>query len=65
MNQFVISVGCYVAELTDRALKVARRIGTVKVDMGETACKVSSAPREIEKVVQSGGVGKKRRSARG
>lgn len=64
MNQFVISTGCYVEELTDRALKVARRIGKVEVDMGGTACKVPSAPEEIEKVVQAGRVGRKRSSAR-
>ena len=40
MNGFVIDAGSYVAALTERALEVADRIGLVKVNMGETACRV-------------------------
>src|SRR3954452_21221621 len=43
MNGFVIAVGSYVQALTDRALLTAAQIGSVMVDMGDTACKVPSA----------------------
>ncbi len=64
MNGFVISVGCYVTELSEEAIKVAENIGIVKVDMGNTACKVPFAPDYIRKVVSMGRVGKKRKTAR-
>ena len=64
MNGFVIAVGCYVAALTDEALRVGEEIGAVQVEMGKTACKVPSAPDYIRKVVSMGRVGKKRRMAR-
>lgn len=64
MNGFVIAVGSYVADLTDEAISVAEFIGAVRVDMGNTACKVPSAPEYIRKVVSMGRAGKKRRTAR-
>lgn len=62
MNGFVISVGCYVAELTGLAMEVAENIGKVSVDMGGTACKVPDAPMYIQKVVDKGYLGKKRKT---
>jgi len=64
MNNFVISVGCYVAPLMDSAIKTAEKIGKVTVDMGETACKVPDAIPYIQKVQKRGTVGKKRKAAR-
>lgn len=64
MNGFVIAAGSYVPALTDKALAVAGAIGKVKVDMGGTACKVPSAGEYIEKVVNMGRCGKKRKMAR-
>lgn len=64
MNGFVISLGCYVRELTDEALRAGEEIGKVMVDMGETACKVPFAPAYIRKVAGMGRVGKKRKTAR-
>lgn len=64
MNSFVIAVGAYVAPLTELALKTAEKIGTVEVDMGDTACKVPFAPDYIQKIIARGSVGKKRKSAR-
>jgi 3-methyladenine DNA glycosylase AlkD len=64
MNNFVISLGCYVRELTGEAVKAAKKIGTVTVDMGDTACEVPSAPEYIEKVRKRGSLGKKRKTAR-
>jgi 3-methyladenine DNA glycosylase AlkD len=64
MNGFVIAVGAYVASLTDAALQTAERIGVVSVDMGRTACNVPHAPSYIQKIIDRGTVGKKRKSAR-
>ncbi|MBN8691338.1 MAG: DNA alkylation repair protein [Armatimonadetes bacterium] len=64
MNNFVICVGCGVAELCPEAIKVGQALGKVKVNMGNTACKVPSAPEYIEKVVNMNRLGKKRKTAR-
>jgi hypothetical protein len=64
MNTFVISVGCYVQDLTDLALQTAAKIGLVTVDMGDTACKVPSAAEYIQKVQKRGSIGKKRKTAK-
>lgn len=64
MNGFLIAVGCYVAPLTELALKTGAKIGVVSVDMGNTACKVPFAPDYIRKVQQRGTIGKKRKAAR-
>ncbi len=64
MNQFVISVGGYVKPLLKAAKKAAKTIGTVSVDMGDTACKVPNALAYIEKIEAMGRVGKKRKSMR-
>ena len=63
MNAFVIGAGGYVAPLYDLALAAAERIGTVEVDMGDTACKVPHAPDYLRKIKARGAVGKKRKSA--
>ena len=64
MNQFVICVGCYIPELSERAREVAEAVGKVAVDMGGTACKVPFAPDYIKKVIDRGSLGKKRKVAR-
>ncbi|MCG8464115.1 MAG: DNA alkylation repair protein [Xanthomonadales bacterium] len=61
MNQFVISIGCYVRPLHEEALAVAKAIGKVKVDLGKTACKVPQASTYIEKVATMNRVGKKQK----
>ena len=53
-----------IAHLAEAALQTGRQIGKVKVLMGNTACKVPFAPEYIEKVVQRGSVGKKKKMAR-
>jgi len=62
MNQFVIAVGAYVKPLLKDAKKVAKTIGTVSVDMGDTACKVPLALAYIEKIEKAGRIGKKRKT---
>lgn len=62
MNGFVIAVGGYVKPLMRQAKSAAKKIGVVKVDMGETACKVPLALAYIEKIESMGRVGKKRKT---
>ena len=64
MNAFVIAVANYVAPLLDEARAVAVKIGVVYVDMGGTACKVPLATQYIDKAVDRGRVGKKRKGTR-
>lgn len=64
MNGFVIAAGSYVKELTEPATRAAVEVGRVKVDVGDTECKVPFAPDYIQKVVDRGTVGKKRKSAK-
>jgi 3-methyladenine DNA glycosylase AlkD len=64
MNGFVIAVGSYVPALTAAALETAKKMGTVSVDMGDTACKVPAAADYIKKVQDKGTIGKKRKSAK-
>ncbi len=64
MNGFVIAVATCVPALLPVARAVASAIGVVRVDMGGTACKVPLATTYIEKAVDRGRVGKKRRGTR-
>jgi len=64
MNGFVIAIGSYVTELNKKALKVAKNIGEINVEMGNTSCKVPLAADYIKKVVGKGNLGKKRKQAR-
>jgi len=64
MNGFVIAVGSFIPELTEKAKQTADRIGKVSVFMGDTSCKVPLAKDYIEKVETRGSIGKKRKKAR-
>lgn len=64
MNGFVIAVGSYVPELSEKAKIVAKNIGKVDVFMGGTSCKVPLATDYIAKVENRGSIGKKRKQAR-
>jgi len=64
MNGFVISIGTYIRELTEKAKEVAEKIGKIEVDMNGTACKVPFAKDYIQKVIDKQRVGKKRKTAR-
>ncbi|MBN1349965.1 DNA alkylation repair protein [candidate division KSB1 bacterium] len=61
MNGFVIAIGTYVTALTGKALNVARQIGKVNVDLGDTACKVPDAAVYIEKVKRMGRTDQKKK----
>ena len=64
MNGFVIALGTYVAGLSDLAAQAAAKIGTVSVDMGDTACKVPDALEYIHKARAKGTIGKKRKTVK-
>lgn len=64
MNGFVIATGSYITALSAEAQKTAKAIGKVSVYMGDTACKVPFAPDYIQKVIDKGYLGKKRKMAR-
>ncbi|MFZ4545296.1 MAG: DNA alkylation repair protein [Saprospiraceae bacterium] len=64
MNAFVIATGSYVPELTELAEETGKRIGTVMVDMGGTACKTPYSPEYIDKVRQRGSIGKKKKTVK-
>lgn len=62
MNSFVISTGVYVQDLRQEAEAIAKKIGKVDVNMGETACKVPMAFDYIEKTVAMGKAGVKKKT---
>jgi 3-methyladenine DNA glycosylase AlkD len=64
MNNFMICCGTYVAPLATKAMAVARDIGRVEVDMGETDCQVPDAVSYILKSRREQPVAAKRRTAR-
>jgi len=64
MNNYLISVGCYVASLTDFAIKTAEKIGIVTADLGNNQCQIPFAPDYIRKVEQRGAIGKKRKTVK-
>jgi len=61
MNGFIISVGAYVAPLSDEAIAAANKVGAVIVDMTGTSCKVPPAVTYIEKAKSKGSLGKKKK----
>ena len=64
MNSFVICCGTYVAPLGDKAIDVARKIGAVEVDMGQTDCQVPDAESYILKSRKGLPVAPKRKTTR-
>jgi 3-methyladenine DNA glycosylase AlkD len=64
MNGFVISVGCYVKPLSEHAIEIGEKIGTVTADLGNNDCQVPFAPDYIRKVEQRGAIGQKRKTVK-
>jgi 3-methyladenine DNA glycosylase AlkD len=62
MNGFLISVSCYFLPLAPKAMAVARSIGEVSVNMGNTTCKVPGALESIKKIQGRGKLGKKNKT---
>lgn len=64
MNGFVIAVGCYVKPLLSKAKAIAKKIGPVQVDVGDTSCKIPLATEAIAKVENLKRVGQKRKTVK-
>lgn len=64
MNGFLMSAGIYISSLTKEAVLLAKKIGTVMVDMNGTACKVPSAVDYISKSEARGAIGKKKKTVK-
>jgi 3-methyladenine DNA glycosylase AlkD len=64
MNNFVIAVGTYVKPLLPAAQKIAKQLGAVSVDMGDTACSIPLATNAIAKAEAAGRIGKKKKTIR-
>jgi len=64
MNNFIISVGSYVAPLSEKAIAVAKAIGPVTVIKEGTACKTPAAVEYIEKAKSRGSLGKKKKTVK-
>ena len=64
MNNFVICCGTYVAPLGSKAIAVARRLGKVEVDLGDTDCQVPEAESYIIKSRRGAAIAPKRKSVR-
>jgi 3-methyladenine DNA glycosylase AlkD len=63
MNNFIIAVGAFVEPLLVKAKSVAKAVGTVDVDHGDTSCKTPNALDYLTYVQSKRGIGKKRKSA--
>ncbi len=61
MNNFIICVGSYVKPLLKQAKSAAKNVGVIKIDMGDTACKIPVATASIEKIESLNRVGQKRK----
>jgi hypothetical protein len=64
MNGFMIAAGSFVPELTTLAKTTAATVGTVQVNMGDTACKVPDALAYLSKMEKMQRIGKKKQRAR-
>ncbi|MFM2376707.1 MAG: hypothetical protein RLZZ165_1804 [Bacteroidota bacterium] len=64
MNSFLISVGGYVIQYTNRVKQAAQKIGKIHVNLGKTACEVPSVLEYLQKMETKGVIGKKRKMAR-
>ncbi len=62
MNNFIISVGSYVKDLSKEAITLANKIGPITIDTNGTACKVPNAADYIKKVIDRGNLGKKKKT---
>ncbi len=62
MNGFVIGVGTFTIPLHGDARAIAETIGAVKVDVGDTSCKVPFAPSYLDKVETMGRIGYKKKT---
>lgn len=64
MNGFIIAAGGAYPELTEECKAMGDRIGEVKVDLGQTSCKVPSIRPYIENMESRNRIGKKKAKAK-
>lgn len=64
MNNFVLTVGVSYLPLHEKAVTIAKAIGTVDVFRGKTKCSVPVAADEIQKAADKGRLGFKRKNVR-
>ncbi len=64
MNTFLMAVGISYKPLHEAAVEIARKIGKVHVNVGDTSCKVPVASDYIEKTIKQGRIGFKRKHLR-
>lgn len=64
MNNFILTVGVSYIPLHEKAVSVANAIGAVDVFRGKTKCSVPVAADEIQKAVDKGRLGFKRKNVR-
>ncbi len=64
MNGFIIAAAGAYPELTELCKEIGDRIGKVKVDLGETSCKVPSIRPYIENMENRNRIGKKKAKAK-
>ncbi len=64
MNNFIIGVGGSITSLTAKAREVAKKIGKVQVDMGDTSCRIPDATSYIQKIEDAGKIGAKKKKVR-
>ena len=64
MNNFVSTVGVSYVPLHEKAMAVAKAIGTVEVFRGKAKCRAPVAADEIQKAVDKGRLGFKRKNVR-
>jgi hypothetical protein len=64
MNSFVITVGVSYLPLHDKAVSIAKAIGTVDMSGGKTRGSIPVASEEIQKAADKGRLGFKRKNVR-
>ncbi|WP_204553769.1 DNA alkylation repair protein [Bacillus ectoiniformans] len=62
MNGFIIAVGAFYAPLLEKAKRVAKAVGKVRVNVGDTSCKVPVATDYIAKMEEKERIGHKRKT---
>jgi 3-methyladenine DNA glycosylase AlkD len=63
-NGFILTAGASVKPLTEEAIEAGKRIGKVKVNMGETSCKVPFIPEYLKKMETNGRIGYKKKTVK-
>ncbi len=64
MNNFISTVGISYIPLHNEAIKAAKEIGEVKIMVGKTKCSVPIAEEYIQKAIDKGKIGFKRKNVR-